>query len=73
MQTFRSKELQKQASAIQAAAIIEPVIITDDDRPSFVLMTIQEYDRLRGRHRKSEAVVELPPALVDQIQFLGAE
>jgi prevent-host-death family protein len=49
MQTFRSQDMQKQASALQEAAMKEPVLITYHDRPRLVLMSMEEYDRLRGR------------------------
>jgi PHD/YefM family antitoxin component YafN of YafNO toxin-antitoxin module len=57
MQMFRSQDLPRQASAIQEAALKEPVIIIDQDRPRFVLMTMQEYDRLRGRRVRSNEVL----------------
>ena len=51
MQMFRAQDMQKQASVMQEAAMMGPVIITYHDRPRLVLMSMQEYDRLRGRHR----------------------
>lgn len=51
MQIFRSQDMQKQAATIQDAAMKEPVLITYHDRPRLVLMSMQEYDRLRGRRR----------------------
>ena len=50
MRTFRSQDMQRQASVLQEAAMTEPVVITYHDRPRLVLMSMQEYDRLRGRH-----------------------
>ena len=49
MQAFRSQDMQKQAAAVQEAAMKEPVIITYHDRPRLVLMSVEEFDRLRGR------------------------
>jgi hypothetical protein len=49
MQTFRSQDMQKQAAALQEAAMKEPVLITYHDRPRLVLLSMDEYDRLRGR------------------------
>jgi prevent-host-death family protein len=71
MQMFRSQDLQRQASVIQEAAMTEPVIITYHDRPRFVLMTMQEYDRLRGRRRQVDAVTELPGVVAQQIEALA--
>jgi prevent-host-death family protein len=48
MQTFRSQDMQKQAAAVQEAAMKEPVIITYHDRPRLVVMSIDEFDRLRS-------------------------
>lgn len=71
MEMFRSQDLQRQASVIQDAAIKEPVIITYHDRPRFVLMTMQEYDRLRGRRRQAGAVASLPDPVAQQIEALA--
>jgi len=51
MQTFRAQDMQKQAALMQEAAMVEPVIITYHDRPRLVLMSMQEYERLRGQIR----------------------
>ncbi len=51
--------------------MVEPVIITYHERPRFVLLTMAEFDRLRGRHRKIGGVTELPPAVADQIEALA--
>jgi prevent-host-death family protein len=48
MQTFRSQDMQKQAAAVQEAAMKEPVIITYHDRPRLVVMSMEEFDRLRS-------------------------
>jgi prevent-host-death family protein len=68
---FRSQDLQRQASVIQEAAMTEPVIITYHDRPRFVLMTMQEYDRLRGRRQKAISVTRLPPSVAQEIEALA--
>jgi prevent-host-death family protein len=61
METFRAQDMQKQASALQEAAMKEPVLITYHDRPRLVLMSIDEYDRLRGRKRAAVAATETAP------------
>jgi prevent-host-death family protein len=71
MEMFRSQDLQRQASIIQEAAIKEPVVITYHDRPRFVLMTMQEYDRLRGRRRRAGAAADLPDQVAQQIEALA--
>jgi prevent-host-death family protein len=71
MQMFRSQDLQRQASVIQEAAMKEPVVITYHDRPRFVLMTMQEYDRLRGRRTQVGAVTQLSESVAQQIEALA--
>jgi prevent-host-death family protein len=66
MQTFRAQDMQRQASILQEAAMVEPVIITYHDRPRLVLMSMQEYDRLRGRGTAGET--ELPASVVERIE-----
>ena len=51
MQMFRSQDLQRQASMIQEAAMMEPVVITYHDRPRFVLMTMQAGRSFEGSTR----------------------
>lgn len=70
MEVFRSQDMQRQASVLQEAAMKEPVIITYHDRPRFVLMSMQEYDRLHGRRRDGGSIVELPDEIAKQIESL---
>ena len=71
MQIFRSQDMQRQAAALQEAAMKEPVFITYHDRLRLVLMSMQEYDRLRGRLGGAGAIVELPDVVLDQIEALA--
>ena len=48
MRTFRSQDMQKQAAAVQEAAMREPVLITYHDRPRLVVMSMEEFERLGG-------------------------
>jgi len=49
--------------------MVEPVIITYHDRPRLVLMSMQEYDRLRGRGTVGET--ELPSRVAERIEALA--
>jgi prevent-host-death family protein len=69
MQTFRAQDMQRQAAVMQEAAMVEPVIITYHDRPRLVLMSMREYDRLRGRGSAREA--ELASQTAQRIEALG--
>ena len=71
MQTFRSQDMQRQAAVLQEAAMAEPVIITYHDRPRLVLMSMQEYDRLRGRRGTTASVTQIPDGCAGQIEALG--
>jgi PHD/YefM family antitoxin component YafN of YafNO toxin-antitoxin module len=61
--------MQRQASILQEAAMVEPAIITYHDRPRLVLMSMQEYDRLRGRGTSSETA--LSANVAEQIEALA--
>lgn len=47
MKTFTTVDLNKRVGDVTNAARREPVFITHHKRPSFVLMAIEDYDRLR--------------------------
>lgn len=49
MTSVTSREFNQNASAAKRAADTDVVFITDRGRPSHVLMSIESYDRLRGR------------------------
>jgi prevent-host-death family protein len=70
MITFQSQDMQKQASALQEAAMREPVLITYHDRPRLVLMSMEEYDRLRGRKGRNTAVASLSDEAAGRIASL---
>ena len=46
--TFSSREFNQDASRAKKAARGGPVFITDRGKPAHVLLTIEEYRRLRG-------------------------
>jgi len=65
METFTAQDMQNNGRVLRESAMNEPVIIMSGDRPSLVLMSMQEYDRLRGRRRIVGSAGELPDGLVD--------
>ncbi|MCK9908188.1 type II toxin-antitoxin system Phd/YefM family antitoxin [Microbacteriaceae bacterium K1510] len=71
MQTFRSQDMQKQASTLQEAAMKEPILITYHDRPRLVLMSMEEYDRLRGRKGTAAGEADLSRGSARQIATLA--
>jgi predicted nucleotidyltransferase len=71
MVTFRAQDMQKRASQLQEAAMLEPVIITYHDRPRLVVMSMREYDRLRGRLKPAGTARTLGGAVASQIESLA--
>ena len=46
MATVTAAEFNQRPSQVKRAAEVEPVVITEHSRPSFVLLTYAEYQRL---------------------------
>lgn len=59
MQTFRSLHLQKNLGAVQDAARREPVLFTHHGQPNFILMSVEEFQRL-----KAAAAEPVPPEVL---------
>lgn len=68
MRTFKAQDMQRQSASLQEAAIVEPVVITYHDRPRLVLMSMEEYDRIRGRERTVGSVEDLPGSIVSDLE-----
>jgi len=54
--TMTARALNQDVSAAKRAAARGPVIITDRGRPSFVLMSIDDYRALRPKRSLAEAL-----------------
>lgn len=68
MQNFRLSELARNWSALKHAATRAPVAITERNKPRFVLMAIEDFDRLRARAtdpRRAFKVDDAPDDLAD--------
>jgi prevent-host-death family protein len=50
--TFSSREFNQDTCRAKKAASRGPVFITDRGKPAHVLLSIEEYQRLAGTHRK---------------------
>jgi len=57
--TVTAAEFNQRPSQVKRAAENEPVVITEHSRPSFVLLTYAEYQRL----------LRTPPDLVDWLEM----
>jgi prevent-host-death family protein len=51
MQQFRSGDLQRRSGEVQDRALVEPIAITRNGRPRLVMLSIEEYERLKRRDR----------------------
>ncbi len=64
-------EAQRNFGLYQDKALIQPVAITRNGRPRTVMMSIEEYERLKRRDRQVFRNEEAPQDVVDAI--LNAE
>ncbi len=65
--TLSSREFNHDVGKAKKAASTGPVIITDRGRPSHVLLTIEEYQRLTGKQANIVDLLAMPMA--DKIEF----
>jgi hypothetical protein len=48
MRVFASSDLQRNPAEVQKAALMEPIFLSYHDKPRYVMMSLEEYVRLRG-------------------------
>ncbi len=48
MRVFASSDLQRNPAEVQKAALMEPVFLSYHDKPRYVMMSLEEYVRLKG-------------------------
>lgn len=58
--TLSSRELNYDVSSAKKAAQNGPVVITDRGKPSHVLMTYEEFQRLTGKRRSLVEALAMP-------------
>ncbi len=58
--TLSSRELNQDVSRAKKAAKNGPVFITDRGKPAHVLLSIEEYQRLTGKHRNIIEALSMP-------------
>jgi prevent-host-death family protein len=58
--TLSSREFNQDTSRAKKAASEGPVFITDRGKPAHVLLSIEEYRRITGRHRKIADALAMP-------------
>lgn len=60
--TLTSREFNQDTARAKKAAEKGPVFITDRDQPTHVLLDIDEYRRLLGKHGKIADLLAMPGA-----------
>ena len=65
--TVSSRQFNQDASGAKKAAKDGPVFITDRGRPAHVLLTIEEYQKLTGKHTSIIDMLAMPGA--EDIEF----
>jgi hypothetical protein len=71
MRRFSTVDLDKRLGDVKSAAQRAPVVITEHRKDRFVLMAVEDFDRLRSDPQRSFGEGETPPPLaalfVDEI------
>jgi prevent-host-death family protein len=67
LRTFSTVELTQQIGAVTDAAAREPVMITHHRKPRFVLMSMEDFEKMRegGRPRRAFGAGDAPPELAE--------
>jgi PHD/YefM family antitoxin component YafN of YafNO toxin-antitoxin module len=73
MQVFTSEELQLCPADVQQSALVGPTFITFPGRPRLVMMSLDEFDRLRGRRRTVLNTAELSEDVLAEIRRIAKE
>ncbi|WP_298135757.1 type II toxin-antitoxin system Phd/YefM family antitoxin [Acidiferrobacter sp.] len=58
--TLSSREFNQDTSRAKKAALKGPVFITDRGKPAHVLLSIEDYQRIMGQHRKIADALAMP-------------
>ena|ERR1700730_8049060 len=66
MRVFASSDLQRNPAEIQKAALMEPVFLSYHDKPRYVMMSLEEYVRLKGA-----TIVAAPESVLARIREIA--
>ncbi|AOR81213.1 type II toxin-antitoxin system Phd/YefM family antitoxin [Novosphingobium resinovorum] len=67
--TLSSREFQQNANQAQKAARSGPVFITNRGKPTQVLLSIEEYQRITGQRRSIVAALSMPGLSDIEVEF----
>jgi prevent-host-death family protein len=73
MATVTAAEFNQRPSQVKRAAEEEPVVITEHSRPSFVLLTYAEYQRLLGTPGNLAEWLEMDEEIEFEIDPVGLD
>ncbi len=73
MQVFTSEELQRHPADVQQSALLEPAMITFHGRPRLVMMSVDEFDRLRGRRHIVLHAAEMSEDMLSEMRRIADE
>jgi prevent-host-death family protein len=62
-----SQDLQRKVGPLQEKALTEPVIITNHGRDRLVLMSVDEYMRLKKREKQAITIEEMPEEFINEL------
>lgn len=68
MAEIPAAEVQKNFGAFREIAEREPVVVTRYNKPSVVILSADEYARLKRRDKRAMASEDLPDWLADRIE-----
>lgn len=66
--TTSAGDLVRQFSHYSDLALAQPVVVTKNGRPRNVLISVEEYERLKSRDQQAFLAVDTPEELVADIQ-----
>ncbi len=69
--TTTAGELVRQFSHYSDLALSEPVIVTKNGRPRNVLLSVEEYERLKLRDRQVVKIEDLPEEFIPQLEAIA--
>jgi prevent-host-death family protein len=72
MSTITSAEFQRNIGLYESKALAEPVTITKNGRERLVLLSVEEYQRLKRRDRRAFAVEDLSPEQIAALESAEA-
>ena len=67
--TVSSREFNQHTSGVKKAAAKGPVFITDRGKATHVLLTVREYERMKGRRPTIAELLARPDGVWDDIEL----